>query len=141
MRALALAGLSMLLVGGCAQTWATSSAEGTRILGEIIDYGWRVREKRRQVEAMCWRSVMREVEAMQADKEKTEADVRAFLLTVYPRPASVEIIQALDDPEGILALPPGCPDEAPDRGQGGGGETIPIGPPLEGELVAPEPIV
>ncbi len=129
-----LIGSALLVLGGCAQNAATLSAEGTYLLNAALDHVHRVHDKRRTVEELCWLSGMLTVQGIRNDDTKTEADVRTFLLTVYPRLVTLDLVRkAKEDPNGILATPPGCPVE--DKP----GETI-MGPPLKGVLVPEDPI-
>lgn len=114
-------------LAGCAGDLAMLRAEATYLLGAAIDIAHRTHDKRRTVEDLCWMSVLVTVAEIRADQAKTEADVRRFLRRVYPRLLTLGIVrQYRDDPDGIFAAPPGCPDEEPPSGE------TPIGPPLIG---------
>ena len=98
-----------LLLGGCAQTAATVTAEGAYLLQASIDYIHRVHDKRRVIEAECWQSVQREVNRLRSAGD--EDAVRRLLIEVYPRPVTLAMIkQARSDPGSILSRPPGCPE-------------------------------
>ena len=98
-----------LLLGGCAQTAATVTAEAAYLLQTSIDYIHRVHDKRRVIELECWQSVQREINRLRA-QDKEDA-VRALLLKVYPRPVTLALINKVrNDPESILSQPPGCPE-------------------------------
>ena len=104
---------ALLLLAGCAQTLATVSAQGTYLLGASIDYVHRVHEKRRSLEELCWQSVMREIDAVRK-AGGSEAAVRAILLKSYPKPVTLALLDKIrNDPNSILARPPGCPVEEP----------------------------
>ena len=103
--------LGTIFLGGCAQTGATLSAEGTYLLGAAIDYTHRVHDKRRSIEEQCWLSVMREVDAVRRNGG-TEVEVRALLLRSYPPLVTLALLDKIqNNPNSILSLPPGCPVE------------------------------
>ena len=100
----------LLVLGGCAQTGATLTAESAYLLQASIDYVHRTHDKRRLIESECWRSVLREIDSLKGNEQA----IRALLLEVYPQPVSLALIkQARDDPDGILSQPPGCPKPKP----------------------------
>jgi hypothetical protein len=102
--ALILAGL---LLGGCAGTAARIATDAAYLHETAGAYVREIHAFRQFIRAECKASLVREIDTLRQDGD--EAKLRATLAGNYPGLVSVDgIMQAQEDPAGILATAPGC---------------------------------